>query len=122
MAASVAAIVLIVEDELLVREDAAQMLEAAGYTTLQARDAEEAIAILEQRDDIRVVFTDVQMPGSMDGLRLAEVVRNRWPPVELIVTSGQPAPKLDRLPARAKFLPKPYSDTGLIAALAPMLE
>ena len=122
MAASAAAIVLIVEDELLVREYAAEMLEAAGYATLQARDAEEAIAILEERDDIRIVFTDVQMPGSMDGLRLAAVIRNRWPPVELIVTSGQPAPRDGLLPARAKFIPKPYSETGLVGVIAPMLE
>src|SRR3569833_870319 len=77
------ALVLIVEDELLVRENAADMLEAAGYATLQASDAAEAIAILESRDDIRVVVTDVQMPGSMDGLRLAALIRDRWPPVEL---------------------------------------
>jgi CheY-like chemotaxis protein len=115
------AIVLIVEDELLVRENAADMLKLAGYVTLQARDAAEAIAILESRQDIRVVVTDVQMPGSMDGLRLAALIRNRWPPVELIVTSGQTQPKSGDLPDRASFLPKPYSDAGLIGAITPFL-
>jgi CheY-like chemotaxis protein len=114
-------VVLIVEDEMLVRENAADMLESAGYTTLQARDAAEAIAILESRDDIRVVFTDVQMPGSMDGLRLAALIRDRWPPVELIVTSGQAQPNSDELPERARFLPKPYSDASLVGAIAPLL-
>jgi CheY-like chemotaxis protein len=115
------AVVLIVEDELLVRENAAGMLQSAGYVTLQARDAAEAIAILESRDDIRVVFTDVQMPGSMDGLRLAALIRDRWPPVELIVTSGHTQPDSAALPERARFLPKPYSDASLISAIAPLL-
>ena len=114
------ALVLIVEDELLVRENAADMLEAAGYATLQASDAAEAIAILESRDDIRVVVTDVQMPGSMDGLRLAALIRDRWPPVELIVTSGQAAEDWV-LPERAKFLPKPYTDASLVGTIAPLL-
>lgn len=115
------AVVLIVDDELLVRENAADILESAGYATVQAQSAAEAIAILESRDDIRVVVTDVQMPGSMDGLRLAALIRDRWPPVELIVTSGHAQPDPDKLPERAAFLPKPYSDTSLVGAITPLL-
>lgn len=115
------AVVLIVEDDLLVRENAADMLESAGYVTLQARDAAEAIAMLESRTDIRVVFTDVEMPGSMDGLRLAALIRDRWPPVELIVTSGRMQPAAGVLPDRARFLPKPYSGSSLIGEIAPLL-
>src|SRR4051794_9847689 len=82
-------VVLIVEDETLIRVTAADMVEEAGFDAIMASNADEAIRILESRNDIRAVFTDVQMPGSMDGLRLARVVRNRWPPVALIVTSGR---------------------------------
>ena len=80
-------VVLVVEVESLVRSTAMDMVEEAGFEA--ASDADEAIRILESRNDIRAVFTDVHMPGSMDGLRLARVVRNRWPPVALIVTSGR---------------------------------
>jgi CheY-like chemotaxis protein len=76
-------VVLVVEDEYLIRVSAVQMIEEAGFELLAASDADEAIRILESRNDIRAVFTDVQMPGSMDGIRLARVVRNRWPPVAL---------------------------------------
>src|SRR5438270_13493483 len=80
-------LVLVVEDETLVRLNAVEMVEAAGFKAISAVDADEAIQILESRNDIRAVFTDVQMPGSMDGLRLARVVRSRWPPVAFIVLS-----------------------------------
>jgi two-component system, response regulator PdtaR len=81
--------VLVVEDESLVRMNALAMVEEAGFEAIAASDADEAIRLLESRSDIRAVFTDIQMPGSMDGLRLARVVRDRWPPVALIITSGQ---------------------------------
>jgi two-component system, response regulator PdtaR len=73
--------VLIVEDEPLVRLGAVQTIEDAGFEVIEAANADEAIEILEKRSDIRVVFTDVHMPGSMDGLKLAHAVRNRWPPI-----------------------------------------
>src|SRR5438270_804390 len=82
-------VVLIVEDEILVRMSAVDMVEDAGFHAISASDADEAIRLLESRNDIRAMFTDIQMPGSMDGLRLARVVRSRWPPVALIVTSGR---------------------------------
>ena len=74
-------VVLIVEDELLLRISAAEMVADAGFEVVEASDADEAIAILEARPGIHIVFTDIQMPGSMDGLKLARFVRNRWPPV-----------------------------------------
>jgi two-component system, response regulator PdtaR len=82
------ALVLIVEDELLIRLDAVDMIEAAGFDVIQAANADEAITILEARSDIQLVFTDVQMPGSMDGLKLAAAVRGRWPPIKIVATSG----------------------------------
>jgi CheY-like chemotaxis protein len=82
-------VILVVEDEAIVRMMAVSVAENAGFEALGAATADEAIKILESRLDIRLVFTDVNMPGSMDGLRLAHAVRNRWPPVELIVTSGR---------------------------------
>jgi CheY-like chemotaxis protein len=83
-------LVLIVEDEFLVRIDAADMVRAGGFEVVEAADADEAIEILETRSDIAVVFTDIQMPVSIDGLELARAVRGRWPPIKIIATSGRP--------------------------------
>src|ERR1019366_2069715 len=79
-------VVLIVEDESLTRLDAVEMAEAAGFAVVEASNADDAIRILESRNDIRIVFTDIDMPGSMDGLKLPRAIRNRWPPIQLIVT------------------------------------
>lgn len=110
-------VVLVVEDEALLRLHAIDVIEDAGFEALEARNADQAIAILESRNDIRIVFTDIDMPGSMDGLRLAAAVRNRWPPVEIIVTSGHSAPGDDELPDRGLFFPKPYADELLVREL-----
>jgi CheY-like chemotaxis protein len=110
-------VVLVVEDEGLIRSSAVDMVEDAGFATLVASNADEAIRILESRNDIRAVFTDVQMPGSMDGLKLARMVRSRWPPVALIVTSGQMQPLETDLPEGGRFLPKPYEASELAATL-----
>jgi CheY-like chemotaxis protein len=100
--------VLIVEDEPLVRLCAVETVEAAGFTVIEAANADEAIRILEDRSDIRVVFTDIHMPGSMDGLKLAHAVRNRWPPIKIIVTSGREKVAEQELPAGGRFFAKPY--------------
>jgi CheY-like chemotaxis protein len=102
-------VVLIVEDELLIRLDAIEMIEAAGFDTLEAADADAAIAILEARPDIHVMFTDIHMPGSMDGLKLSHYVRDRWPPIKIIATSAHARAKEFELPNGGRFLPKPYS-------------
>src|ERR1700736_985723 len=102
-------VVLIVEDEFLLRMDAIDMIAAAGFETVEASNADEAIEILEARTDITVVFTDIQMPGSMDGLKLARAVRGRWPPIKIVATSGHVHVSETDLPAGGRFLPKPYS-------------
>jgi two-component system, response regulator PdtaR len=110
-------VILIVEDEFLLRLDSAETIEHAGFEVIQAANADEAIAILNARPDIHVVFTDIQMPGSMDGLRLARFVRNRWPPIKIVATSGQVVASASDLPAGSVFLPKPYRDAEVVATL-----
>ncbi len=101
-------VVLVVEDEWLLRLVAVELVEDAGFQALSAASADEALSILETRGDVWLLFTDVQMPGSMDGLSLAHAVRERWPPVELIVTSGQRHIRAEDLPDRGRFIAKPY--------------
>jgi CheY-like chemotaxis protein len=108
---------LVVEDEFFSRLHAVNLVEDAGYEAVEASNAEEAIAILEARKDIRIVFTDVDMPGTMDGLKLAQAIRTRWPPIELIVTSGHFDLSDDDMPERGRFFPKPYRDQEIISAL-----
>ena len=100
---------LIVEDEFLLRVDAVDMIRAAGFDVVEAANADEAIEILESRRDITVVFTDIQMPGSMDGLKLARAVRGRWPPIKIVATSGHVHVSETDLPEGGRFLAKPYS-------------
>jgi CheY-like chemotaxis protein len=100
--------VLVVEDESLVRLGAVTIIEDAGFEVIEAASADEAIGILECRSDIRVVFTDIHMPGSMDGLKLAHAVRNRWPPIKIIVTSGRELITQHDLPEGGRFFCKPY--------------
>jgi CheY-like chemotaxis protein len=101
-------LVLIVEDEPLIRLCGVKALEDAGYNVVEATNADEAIAILECRNDICFVFTDIHMPGSMDGLKLAYAVRHRWPPIKIILTSGRSNLSKEELPNGCRFLPKPY--------------
>lgn len=101
-------IVLVVEDEPLVRMAIVDHLEEDGFTVLEAADADQAIAILVENLDIRIVLTDIDMPGGMDGLKLAVAIRERWPPIKIVVTSGYRKVKVENLPVEAKFIPKPY--------------
>jgi two-component system, response regulator PdtaR len=110
--------VLVVEDEALVRFDLVKTLQVTGYQTFEAASAAEAIAILEQHSEIRVVFTDIQMPGTMDGLELARYVRERWPPTIIVISSGKVAPKAEEMPDDVAFLPKPYQERALGKILA----
>jgi CheY-like chemotaxis protein len=113
-------VVLVVEDDFLLRMDAANIIKDAGFDVLEASNADEAIAILESRNDVAVVFTDIQMPGSMDGLKLARAVRGRWPPIKIVTTSGQCVVEASDLPEGGRFLPKPYSPmqvSGLLREL-----
>jgi CheY-like chemotaxis protein len=115
-------VVLVVEDEFLLRLVAVELVENAGFRALSAANADEALSILETRGDVWLLFTDVQMPGSIDGLSLAHAVRGRWPPVELIVTSGQRRIRADYLPDRGRFIAKPYDRETLSQAFQEMAE
>ena len=110
-------VVLIVEDEFLLRMDAVDMIASAGFEVVEATTADQAIEILESRPDITVIFTDIQMPGSMDGLKLARAVRGRWPPIKIIATSGQLDVGETDLPEGGRFLPKPYSQIEIAGVL-----
>jgi CheY-like chemotaxis protein len=114
-------VVLIVEDEFLLRMDAVDMIASAGFDVVEAANADEAIEILESRPDITVVFTDIQMPGSMDGLKLARAVRGRWPPIKIIATSGHVHVKEIDLPDGGRFLPKPYSPSQVTGVLRELI-
>jgi two-component system, response regulator PdtaR len=110
-------VILIVEEEFLIRMHAAQMITEAGYDVVEAKNADDAIVILETRRDIRVVFTDLQIPGSMDGLKLAHAVRHRWPPIHIVATSAYDASLKDELPAGSVFLLKPYTEREIVGTL-----
>ena len=100
--------VLIVEDEPLIRMGTVYLIEDAGFEVYEAGSADAAIVLLELHKEIRLIVTDVDMPGSMDGLKLAHYVRGRWPPVKIIVTSGHVKVTEESLPSGALFIPKPY--------------
>lgn len=110
-------VVLIVEDEFLLRIDAADMIKGAGFEVIEAANADQAIKVLEARLDVTVVFTDIQMPGSMDGLKLAQAVRGRWPPIKIVATSGRLNVDEIDLPEGGRFLPKPYSHAQVARVL-----
>lgn len=113
-------IVLVVEDEPLLRMMAADIVERAGFEVVEATDAAEAVHILETRTDIRIVFTDIDMPGSMNGMRLAAAIRDRWPPIDIIITSGHFRAGELHLPGRSVFFAKPYDSVALTATLQQM--
>ena len=101
-------LVLVVEDEPLIRMNAIDMIQDAGFETLEAANADDAITLLETRFDIAIMFTDIDMPGSMNGIKLAHAVRDRWPPIKIVTTSGHFKLKEGDLPDDGRFLPKPY--------------
>jgi CheY-like chemotaxis protein len=108
--------ILVVEDETFINMYVSEELEGAGYTVLTAGNADQAIALLETHD-VRFIFTDIDMPGSMDGLKLAAAVRHRWPPIDIIVTTGKSRPEPREMPPRSVFLPKPYRAEAVIEAV-----
>jgi CheY-like chemotaxis protein len=108
-------VMLVVDDEPLVRMDLAEMAEAAGFETVEAQSAAVALNILENRNDIRVLFTDIAMPGEMDGLALAHVVRDRWPPTVIVICSGNSQPRQDKMPKNTLFVSKPCSGPRVVS-------
>ena len=116
------AVVLVVEDDTIIRMGALDLVREAGYEALEARNADEAISILESRMDIDLVFTDVQMPGTMDGIKLSHYIRDRWPPVRLIVASGAAIVEESNLPTGSRFFSKPYDDHTIASEMARLLS
>jgi CheY-like chemotaxis protein len=113
-----ATVVLVVEDEELVRLMAVDMLEDEGFSVIEAATADAAWAILEARDDISVLFTDVEMPGTMNGLDLASRVSARWPHIRLVITSGRVMLSNTAVPDHGQFVPKPYYSAQLLSAFS----
>ncbi|HEV7344741.1 MAG TPA: response regulator [Devosia sp.] len=113
--------VLVVEDEPLVRMDISDQLQDFGFTVLEAADAEEALFVLAANPEIQVMFTDVDMPGSMDGLKLAAAVRDRWPPIKIIVTSGHRRVSIGDIPRDSRFFGKPYAARDIASAAREMV-
>jgi two-component system, response regulator PdtaR len=101
-------VVLVVEDETLVRMFMADFLDEAGFKVFEAVNADEALTVLQARPDVQVVVTDIEMPGSMNGLALARTVQEHWPVIAVIVTSGRERPGPDDLSDKVAFLAKPY--------------
>jgi CheY-like chemotaxis protein len=113
--------VLVVEDEALILMDIAFQLEAEGFEVYMAANADAAIDLLTRHAGIRLIFTDIDMPGSMDGLRLAAAVRDRWPPIRIIVTSGARMVEITDLPDGSVFFSKPYDHNSVTSAMREML-
>jgi len=113
--------VLVVEDEMVLRMRAVDIVEDAGFTPIQAIDADQALSILETRSDISLLFTDIQMPGSMDGLKLAHAVRHRWPTIKIILVSGQVRPSNEERPADSRFFGKPLVVSKMVSELKEMV-
>lgn len=110
-------LVLIVEDEPIVRFCAAEMLGDSGFDVLEAPAADHALEILESRGDVAVLFTDIEMPGRLDGTALAAIVCERWPWIRVVITSGRVRPMPAELPRPSQFLPKPYMPDQLVSLL-----
>jgi two-component system, response regulator PdtaR len=114
--------ILVVEDEPLIRLGLASLMEEAGYDVVEAAGADSAIRMLQADASIRLVVTDVDMPGSMDGIKLAHYVRQKWPPIKLIVISGKVGVKAGELPDGARFMSKPYQEPTLLRLLESLVS
>jgi two-component system, response regulator PdtaR len=115
-------VILVVDDEDLLRQMVAEALASEGFVVLEAANAMEALGQLELRHDVQLLFTDIQMPGNLDGLGLVELVHERWPHVLLIVTSGQVRPGFDALPYDARFVPKPFNESEMLRQVNDLLS
>jgi two-component system, response regulator PdtaR len=115
-------VILVVEDDALVRMCAADMLEENGFGVVEAENADAALKLLETRDDVRLLFTDIQMPGSCDGMDLARQVHARWPRILLVITSGQIAPAQAEIPDHGHFIGKPYRARDLLGEVNDMMR
>jgi CheY-like chemotaxis protein len=119
--AKIPPIVLIVEDDMILRMRSVDIVEDAGYTPVEAMDADEALGILQSRSDIALLFTDIQMPGSMDGLQLAHAVYERWPQLKIILVSGQLKLSSAEIPRDSRFFGKPLVSAQMITEMQDMI-
>ena len=110
-------VVLVVEDDYLIRKSAVAIIDNAGFQVVEADNADEALEILEADSNVHIVFTDIQMPGSIDGLKLAKFVKDRWPPIKIVATSGRLKVDSADLPNGVVFVPKPYDPDQLVETL-----
>ena len=115
-------VILVVDDEALLRWYATDTLEENGFSVVEAKDAADALRVLESRKDVRLLFTDIQMPGNLDGLDLAREVHARWPHMLLVITSGQIKPAKFEIPDDGRFVGKPYRTEDLLAQVNDLLE
>jgi CheY-like chemotaxis protein len=109
--------ILIVEDEVLTSEYLEFLLREAGYEVIPAASADEAIAVLEHRDDVDLIVTDINLPGGLNGLQLAALVKHRWAAINIIVVTGYSPPTNEEIPTGSLFVPKPYSARKMIEAV-----
>jgi len=116
------ATILVVEDNLLIRMDSSDILKDAGFRVIEAEGADDAIARPEKADHVELLFSDVDMPGSMNGLALAEVVHRRWPNIRLLLTSGEHDIADEQIPDDGRFLPEPYSAKAIVEEIRELLE
>jgi len=114
--------ILVVEDELLIGMDMAEAFRDEGYDALVAVSGEEGLAILEREHDFRVVFTDVDLPGRIDGIDLANEIERRWPQIEVLMTSGHHVPNTDMVRSYGRFVPKPYPPAAVVRRVNDILD
>jgi CheY-like chemotaxis protein len=115
-------VILVIEDETLVRMFASDFLDEAGFKVFEAVNADEALALLQARPDVQAIVTDIEMPGSMNGIALAKVVRERWPRVQIVITSGREHPGADdNLPEDMAFITKPFMPSTIVNLLRKMI-
>ncbi len=114
--------ILVVEDEVLVRLELVDLISESGFQVFEAGNADDAIKLMERNPNIHALITDVDMPGSMDGLKLSHYVKDRWPPVKIVVASGHVKVKPGELPHQGIFLDKPYDTPRVMALLASISE
>ncbi|WP_441234284.1 response regulator [Bradyrhizobium sp. 930_D9_N1_4] len=114
-------LVLVVEDEPLLRMNTVDLVEEAGFPTLEAANAKQAIKLLENRLDIKIILSDIEMPPGMDGMALVAMVRRRWPPIAIILVSGHVDTTEVVIPEGGKFFTKPFRPAELVATLNRMV-
>jgi two-component system, response regulator PdtaR len=114
--------VLVVEDEALIRAFAADVLEEAGFEVVKASSGDDAVLVLNRRSDVIILFTDMEMPGRLNGLALAHFVREHHPGIRIMITSGRLRPKAGDMPADAIFFEKPYAPDALICACQQLMN